>query len=55
MKWYDGTAYMGEWKFGKQTGWGSLKIGNDIKTGFFQNNNYVGTSAPLETTNNENV
>ena len=47
MRWYDGTLYVGEWKNGLQSGWGTLKVGNEIKTGYYQNNTYMGTNGPL--------
>ena len=42
MHWQNGSVYMGEWYNDKYNGWGSLKIGNEIKTGYYLNNNFVG-------------
>lgn len=46
MRWHDGSVYIGEWSKGKQFGWGSLRTSNnnEIKTGYFVNNKYIGNS-----------
>jgi hypothetical protein len=53
--WADGSHYEGQWKNGLRDGKGKMVIGDSIRTGFWKNDKFVGSSMPAPYKITENL